>query len=72
MSKEQENKLLEFFRKNIDIATFAKYVRRFKQETIHLVLECKDDQLYNKEWISDGHYWLTELCEIIDPNLEKE
>ena len=31
----------------------------------------KEDDVYKKEWISEGNYWLTELCEALDPQLEK-
>lgn len=71
MSKEQQNKLHNLLEKDMPAEYFALIVRRFKQEAIKLVLQADSDD-FNKEWISEGHYWLTELCEILDPHLEKE
>ena len=65
-----KQRLEEFLTKNIEPKELAKYLRRFKYETIKMVLNSENDDTYCKDWISDGHYFLTELCEILDPQLE--
>lgn len=61
----------KFFTKETDPADFAKAMRRFAMEAIRMYIEHDDSKSYiNKEWISDGHYWLHQLCETIDPQLE--
>lgn len=35
-----------------------------------MVLNAESEDTYCKDWIADGHYFLTELCEILDPKLE--
>lgn len=72
MTKELKIKLEEFLTKNIDPKDLAKYLRRFKYETVKMVLNTEDNDSFCKEWISDGHYYLTELCEILDPQLLDE
>ena len=71
MTTAQQNKIIDFFTKGMDEKTVALFLRRFKEETVRFVLKDKEET-YNKEWISEGHYWLTELCEILDPQLEKD
>ena len=65
-----EKNIIEFT-KNIGTEQLALIIRRFKEQTIRIVLK-SDEDLYNKEWISEGHFWLTELAEILDPQLEKD
>lgn len=65
-----EKNIIEFT-KNIGTEQLALIIRRFKEQTIRIVLK-SDEDLYNKEWISEGHFWLTELCEVLDPQLEKD
>ena len=31
-----------------------------------------EDNTFNKDWISEGHFWLTQLAEILEPQLEKD
>lgn len=62
--------LIELFTKTVDGPEFAKYTRRFMLECIKLMLE-DTNEIYNKAWISEGHYHLNQLCEILDPQLEK-
>ena len=63
-------KLTEFLTKNIEPKDLAKSLRRFEHETIKMVLNAESEDTYCKDWIADGHYLLTELCEILDPKLE--
>ena len=65
-------KLTEFLTKNIEPKDLAKSLRRFEHETIKMVLNAESEDTYCKDWIADGHYFLTELCEILDPKLEDE
>jgi hypothetical protein len=71
MTTEQKTKVIEFISKEVTPEFLALTIRRYKEQTIRLVLQ-KEDDVYNKDWISEGHYWLTELCEILDPQLEKD
>ncbi|MDO4763857.1 MAG: hypothetical protein Q4A00_05695 [Flavobacteriaceae bacterium] len=70
MEKEVKEKLEIFLTKSIDEKSLAQSIRRFMHETIRMLINAKDEDFINKDWISDGHYYLTELCEILDPNLE--
>ena len=67
-----KQRLEEFLTKNITPKELAKSLRRFEHETIKMVLNSENDDTYCKDWIADGHYLLTELCEILDPKLEDE
>lgn len=71
MTTAEQNKLVEFLTQFIKPKELALHIRRYKEQTVRLVLQ-KDDDVYNKDWISEGHHWLTELCEILDPQLEKD
>lgn len=71
MDEATKLRLEEFLTKNIYPKDLARYLRRFKLETIKLVLNTREED-YRGDWISDGHYFLTELCEILDPQLEDE
>lgn len=68
LNKQTQDKLVHLLTKEAEPKEFAKSIRRFTVEAIKLVLE--NEGSIKKEWISDGHYWLTELCEILDPQLE--
>ena len=63
-----EERLIEFL-KEIDATTLAKHLSRFKYECVKMFLE-SDSEGITKEWISDGHYFITQLCEVLDPQLE--
>ena len=65
-----KQRLEEFLTKNIKPKELAKSLRRFEHDTIKMVLYSYYDDTYCKDWIADGHYLLTELCEILDPKLE--
>ena len=45
-------------------------LRRFKVETIKMILEMENTDGVRMDWISDGYYYITEICEILDPQLE--
>lgn len=68
METTVQAKLEAFLDKDIDPVELAKYLRRFKYETVRMVLTA-DSDTFCKEWIADGHYFLTELCEILDPQI---
>lgn len=71
MENQFSEKIIEFFGKDISDEEFAQTTRRFVAETIRIVLETNVDY-FNKEWISNGYYWLNEFCEMLDPQLEKD
>lgn len=70
MDKNTQKKLEELLGNFIDKKELAISLRRFSLETIRLVLADKEETL-NKDWIAVGHYWINEICEILDPQLEK-
>ena len=71
MITEQKNRIIEFISKEVSPVYLALCIRRFKEETIRMMLRTEDD-LFNKEWISEGNFWLTQLAEILEPQLEKD
>ena len=71
MITTEQQQIIEFISKSIGTKELALIIRRFKEQTIRIVLK-SDEDLYNKEWISEGHFWLTELAETLDPQLEKD
>lgn len=72
MDTATKKRLEEFLTKDIDPKVLAKHLRRFKYETVKMVLEAENNDTYCKDWIADGHYFITEFCEILDPQLEDE
>lgn len=70
LTPQTKEKIIKLFDDNIGTKEFALITRRFTMETIKFLLESREYDTYKKEWISEGHYWLTELCEILDPQLE--
>ncbi len=72
MEAAVKQRLEKFLTKNITPKELAKSLRRFEHETIKMVLNSENDDTYCKDWIADGHYFLTELCEILDPKLIDE
>ena len=70
MTATEKHKLIELLTRYTNPQQLALFIRRYQAQTIRLVLE-KEDDVYKKEWISEGNYWLTELCEALDPQLEK-
>lgn len=70
MEQELKERLDEFLTKQISPADLAKYLRRYKEETIRMVIDAEDRDCIYMKWISDGVYYLTSICEILDPYLE--
>lgn len=70
MDARTKEKLEYFLSKIVSPAEVAKALRRFKYESINMLLNIQEDDYVRKEWISEGHYYITELCEILDPQLE--
>ncbi len=68
MQNNTIEKLTELLTKDIDPKELAKCLRRFKHIAIVLLLEQKEE-LADKNWVTDGHYWLTRFEEILDPQL---
>ncbi|MFJ1491987.1 hypothetical protein [Capnocytophaga canis] len=74
MEKQVMNKLEVFLTNNIDNKSLAQSIRRFMHESIKMVINAEGEnaEILNKQWVSEGHYFLTELCEILDPQLNNE
>lgn len=68
MDNSTQERMINFLERKIDATTLAKHLRRFKYESLKMFLESESEGI-TKEWISNGHYFLTELCEILDPQL---
>ncbi|MDY3343754.1 hypothetical protein PG326_00600 [Riemerella anatipestifer] len=58
---------------NVGSKSLATIIRRFTHETVRMsfVVQEKDCSI-EKDWLSEGYYFLTELCEILDPQLEDD
>lgn len=67
-----KQRLEEFLVERISPEELAKFLRRFKYEAVKMLLNMDNDDAVRKDWFSDGHYFLTELCEILDPSMEDE
>lgn len=73
LNLETSEKLAEFFGKTIEKEEFAQLCRKFMYETIGLTLTSDQNKwMADPETIRDGHLWLHELCEILDPQLTRE
>ncbi len=70
MEKEVIKKMEKYLEQQIYAAELAKRLRRFKVETIKMILEMENTDGVRMDWISDGYYYITEICEILDPQLE--
>lgn len=68
----KEDKIAEFLTNVIDQKDLAQHLRRFTLQAIRITLENPDIDGYRLDWIATGHFWLAELCEILDPQLETE
>ena len=64
-------KLAVFLDKNVSPEDLAKFLRCYNYEIIKMILNDKDGN-FCKEFMADGHYFVTELCEILDPQLHLE
>jgi len=72
LSKEEEQRLIDFFNKTVDPKDLAKTIRRLNY-LIALGVMRKDETLkLEVVKIEEGFYWLNEFAEILDPYLEVE
>ena len=62
-------KLETYLEKEVSAEDLAKFLRRFNYEATRMLLALENDDIVRKDWFSDGHYFITELCEILDPQL---
>ena len=62
-------KLETYLEKEVSAEDLAKFLRRFNYEATRMLLALENDDIIRKDWFSDGHYFITELCEILDPQL---
>jgi len=70
LNTEQQEKLMTFFNEKLDPQEFAKIIRRYNYEmSLMMIRNNESDNVINKQWVDDGFYWLNELVEIVDPNL---
>ena len=67
-----KQKLEHFLTKMVDPEGLAQSLRRFNFEAVKMLLNTENDDFVRKDWFADGHYFLTELCEILDPSMEDE
>ena len=67
-----KEKLEHFLTKIVDPEGLAQALRRFNYEAVKMLLSLPNDDFVRKDWVSDGHYFITELCEILSPSLEDE
>lgn len=70
MKTDVIKKLETYLDKEVSAEDLAKFLRRFKYEATRMLLALENDDIVRKEWFSDGHYFITELCEVLDPQLE--
>ncbi|MDY3317754.1 hypothetical protein PG630_10600 [Riemerella anatipestifer] len=73
METQIKEKLEDFFTKDISPKAYARELRRFSMETIKMfIVHNERDVCVDNDWISQGHYWLHQLCELLDPQLEDD
>lgn len=72
INKDQLAALEYFFSKGISPQQYAQYVRRFVFEALRMFLNETDMDCVDKEAFSTGHWYLNELCEMLDPQLTKK
>ena len=70
MDARTKEKLEYFLTKIVDPEGLAQSLRRFNFEAVKMLLNTENDDFVRKDWFADGHYYITELCEILDPQLE--
>ena len=64
-------KLIEFFDKTIDVISMAKHIRRINYIlALTVIREDENKNPLDKDWLDNGFYWLNELAETLDPNLD--
>ena len=70
LTETQRQQIDDMLTKWISPEDMARYARRFIHQSFRMMLQLSEDD-YNKEWINDGYFYLNELCEILDPQLEE-
>lgn len=71
--REVIRRLEDFFTREVTADGYALTIRRLLYETIGMSLSIEEEQwALDKGAIQDGHYWLNELCEILDPQLTRD
>lgn len=66
-------KIENFFRKEVDHEYFAKQLRRANYILSNVMMQPQAEyKITGSHWVSDCHYFLNEFAELIDPVLEKE
>lgn len=70
MDTRTKEKLEYFLTKIVDPKDLAQSLRRFNFEAVKMLLNTENDDFVRKDWFADGHYYITELCEILSPCLE--
>lgn len=64
-------KLIEFFNKEISPEDMAKNIRRLNYILGLTVIRNNPEQNpIDKDWLENGFYWINELAEILNPYLE--
>jgi hypothetical protein len=66
--KLTEERLHQYFKKEITPKEFSTNMRRFLYSAMVLFLE-RDDLMFN-DWMEQGYVDLTQFLEVIDPQLE--
>lgn len=68
MSNKESIQIQKFFTSEIDPKAFAKHLRRLNYALLMYAMEDDDNRF--RAWINDGHFWLNQFAETIDPVLE--
>ncbi len=72
-SGNTNEKLAEFFKKQISHTDMALYIRRINYIlSLTAIRYDENHNVLNKEWLDDGFYWLNEFAETLDPCLSIE
>ncbi len=70
MNKEVQARLQKMFKTQISTEDFAQEMRVFLDAVLSMGFEMKDLDLYQPE-LREGYFYLTMLCEHLDPVLGK-
>lgn len=68
---QERAKAVAEFMESWNCEYLAQAIRRFVHEAIQMSFEADQDNI-KREWISSGYYFLTEISEILDPQMKKE
>ena len=70
MENEVIARLENYLQKDIYPKDLALRFRRLKLELVKFILQ-DTEEIYRKDWVSDGLYYLDNLVEMLDPYLEE-